>query len=513
MVNLWNKLIHNNKKTIVLLSGPFSCVINALPSSPAKLKFDFKGAWINFMKNNAMQKHKNHQTILILLPILLFAGCGSFSGSKVPEQYIIDVIGAPVVVNCSKSYTLAGHYDYLEKDTVSVAVSAGDLIYFQFMGDEILCYRYNPTDGLNLSIRYDTIYNGFYMNNELIAVSLSQGSEAWEWLAEVDAEILSGIRSLNISLPLSKAEINSLKTISGIISNPGLYIEGDSLLEAVISVFNPEWLIADDLNYSNISDDAKNHLRHLKLLWHSGEDTIDPDFLYGLPEMNSLIIEYWDSTDITDFQFEKLKSLESLSIIESDIHDLSPIAASSKIRNLNLINCETLKEIGAAADLPMLACLGLTGCQNISDIKSILLMPSLSRLSIPSNTSQMEFADILSMHVALQVLELVDCDRITDLSPLEDCSGLRALTLDFNVPDLKPVYQLSGLELLVLAEDFFKDSLAITHIQQALPGTRLVAGGGFCLGSGWILLLVPAVIIGIMIRKRFTGSLHDRVNR
>ena len=99
------------------------------------------------------------------------------------------------------------------------------------------------------------------------------------------------------------------------------------------------------------------------------------------------------------------------------------------------------------------------------------------------------------------------------LSPLEYYSGLKALTLDFDVDDLSPVCQLTGLELLVLAEDFFEDTLAITEIQQALPDTRIVAGGGFCLGSGWILLLVPAIIILVMVRKRFTGSRVARVKR
>jgi hypothetical protein len=111
------------------------------------------------------------------------------------------------------------------------------------------------------------------------------------------------------------------------------------------------------------------------------------------------------------------------------------------------------------------------------------------------------------------VLELVSCDSIKDLSPLEDYSGLKALTLDFDVQDLKPLYQLTGLELIVLSEDFFEDSLAITEIQQAMPDTRIVAGGGFCLGSGWILLLVPAIIVLVILRKKFTGSRFARVNR
>ena len=460
-----------------------------------------------------MQKQTLLSRNAILLIMLALAGCGSTPGSENPEHYIIDVTGTPAVLNCSKSYTFAGHYASEENDTVRVAVAAGDLMYFQFMGDEILCYRYNPADGQNLSLRFDSTYDSFYLNNELISVSLSEGSAAWDWLAGADEQVLTGIRSLFISLPLSETEMNALEMISGVISNPGLFIEGDSLLEEVLSVIKPEWLIAEDLNFSTISDDIKANLKHLELLWHSGAYHLDPDFLYDLPALNSLIIEYWDSSDITDLQFEKLKSLESLSIMESDIHDLAPIAASSKIKNLSLVHCETLNEIGPIADLASIACLELTGCQHIIDIPTILQMPSLTRLSIPGNTSQLEFADIISRHDALQVLEMVGSDSITDLSPLEGYSGLKALTLDFNIPDLRPVYQLIGLELLVLPEELFEDSLAMAEIQQAMPGTRVIAGGGFCLGSGWILLLVPAVIILIIVRKRFTGLRPAKVNR
>jgi hypothetical protein len=444
--------------------------------------------------------------IFLMFTLLLFAGCGPVPGSTDPDQYIIDVTGVPMVLNCSKSYSFAGHFANQENDTVSLAVSAGDLIYLQLLEDDILCYRYNPSDGLNLSLRYDTIYDRFYMNNELVSVRLSEGSAAWDWLTRADGDDLSGIRSFNISLPLLETELNSLEMIAGTLSNPGLYIDGDSLLADVLSVIKPGWLITEHLDYSTISPDTKASLKHLELLWYSGDDPINHDFLASLPELNSLIIEYWDSTDITDFQFAELKNLESLSIIESDIYDLSPIAESSRIRNLNLIYCETLKEIGSAVDLDRITGLGLTGCENITDIPAILQMPQLTRLSVPGNISQMEFADIITRQSTLQVLELIACDGITDLSPLGGYSGLKALTLDFDVHNLEPVYQLAGLELLVLPEEFFEDSLAITEIHQAMPQTRIVAGGGFCLGSGWILLLIPAVIIMVIAKKRITRS-------
>jgi len=444
--------------------------------------------------------------ISVLFTLFLSAACGTIPGSMENGHYIINVTGTPMALNCSKTYYSAGHYDYEENDEVSLAVSAGDLIYFQLMEDEILCYRYQSSDGLDLSLRYDTIYQRFYLNDELISVRLSEGSSAWDWLAGADKRVLSGIRSFHISLPLSEDEIKSLDMLSGVISHPGLYMEGDSMPAEVLTLLKPCWLIAEDLQYSTITEDVKAGLKHLELLWYSGEDFIDQDFLSGLPELNSLIIENWDSTDITDFQFEKLHNLRSLSIIECDIHDLSPIVSAAGIKDLNLIFCESLKDIGAAAELPGMTCLGLTGCEDIIDIPAIIQMPQLTRLSLPGNTSQAEFMDILTSLSNVQVLELIGCNSITDLSPLENYSGLKALTLDLDVPDVHPVCQLKGLELLVLKEDFFNDSLAISEIRHALPDTRIVAGGGFCLGSGWILLLIPAIIILIILKTRLYGS-------
>ena len=473
------------------------------------------GAWFNFKKNSIQEMKKLFFLLKIsfLSTLIMFAGCGTITYPVDTEQYIIDVTGAPMVLNCSKSYSSASHYSYEEDDNVSLAVSAGDLIYFQLMEDDILCYRYNASDGLNLAVSYDTISNLFYLNKKLISAKLSEGSAGWDWLAETDEKVLKSIRSFHISLPLSGTELNLLENLSGEISNPGLYLEGDSQLAEVLSLTKPAWLIAEDLQYSKLAEETKADLKQLELLWHSGEDSFDQDFLFGLPKLNSLILENWDSTDIADFNFAKLKSLESLSIIECDIHDLSPIVGSSKIRDLNLIFCDSLREIGAATDLSGIRCLGLNGCGNIVDIPAILQMPQLTRLSLPENTTQMEFADIITGHSSLQVLELIGCDGISDLSPLEDYTGLKALTLDLQVDDLNPVHQLTGLDLLVLAEEFFEDSLAITEIRQALPDTRIIAGGGFCLGSGWILLLVPAIILLVMLRKRFNGSRFARVNR
>jgi hypothetical protein len=457
-----------------------------------------------------MQKQKIKFRIFFFQAILLLSSFGFLRGSENHQHYVVDVIGPSMALNCSKSFSIAGYYSTEENEMITIPVSGGDLIFFPFIGDENLCYRYDPSDGSNLSLRFDSVYHRFFLNGELISVSLSKGSRAWEWLAQLDEGALGSIRSLYITLPLADEEINSLKRISGFLDNPGFYFEGESQLEEVLSVVNPGWLIAENLNHNNLSDVAKANLVNLELLWYSGTDSMDPAFLYDLPELRSLIIEYWNSTIIKNLQFDRLKNLESLSIIESDLHDLSSFTGLSGIWNLNLIYCEKLNEIGSAAKMTGLSSFGLAGCQHISDARMISQMPSLKRLSLPGNTTQEEFTDIIQRHDELQVLELIECDTIEDLSPLRECSGLRALTLDFDLPDLKPVLQLTGLELLVLAEETFEDSLAIAEIKQSLPRTKVVAGGGFCLGSGWIILILPMMIMLLIIK---TGRPKNRLDR
>jgi hypothetical protein len=471
-------------------------------------KLTFKPGWFNFRKNApcAMKKILLLLVMAALPAFLLLPGCGQIAGKTPADQYIIDVTGIPAIFNCSKSYTYACHYALEEEDTVGLAVAEGDLLYLQFVDEEVMCYRYDPADGLHLSFRYDAALDAFYLNNELISVRLQEGSTAWDWLPVAGEEVLAGIRSLNVYLPLSESEMNRLGNFSGTICHPGLLIEGDSLLEDVITLLEPGWMIAEELDFSALPAQARAGLKHLELLWHLGADPVDYEFLYGLPELRSLIIQYWDSIDFAELHWEELNRLESLTVIESDIRDLDPLVACAEIRNLNIVFCEPLSAVGAITDIPGLTSLGFTGCFQIDSIPLMLEVPSLIRLSFPGNTNQEAFADIVAGLDALEVVEMIQCKGITDLSPLQDHPGLRALTVDFDLPDVKSLTSLSGLELLVLTADYFEDSLAMAEIRKAMPDTRIVAGGGFCLGSGWILLLLPAILLLVMLKQKTVGS-------
>ena len=160
-----------------------------------------------------------------------------------------------------------------------------------------------------------------------------------------------------------------------------------------------------------------------------------------------------------------------------------------------------MEEIGSLAELTGLKSIGFIDCDSITDISVINELPSLTRLVLPANTSQEMFSDIIDNQKSLQVLDLFNCEDITDISPLEGYTGLKALSVDTVHTDFRSLYQMKELELLVLGKDYFKDSLFIAELQDSLPDTKIVPGGGFCMGSGWILLIFPFLFILIQIRK------------
>jgi hypothetical protein len=99
------------------------------------------------------------------------------------------------------------------------------------------------------------------------------------------------------------------------------------------------------------------------------------------------------------------------------------------------------------------------------------------------------------------------------LAPLRDLRNLEGLILAGSFKHIEVVRELKSLRFVGLAADAFKESPEqIAEIRKALPDALVVPVGGFCLGSGWILLLIPAVAVARLLagrrRPATTGSRH-----
>jgi hypothetical protein len=453
-----------------------------------------------------MTKHKSLLLLSMPLFLLLVAGCAK---SKDPNYKKVTITGSSFCANYSRSYSYYGSIAE-ENDSSALMVADGDLLYIM-LGEEGLIFRYKDTDGLQLSLTVDTTDNFiFYKNQELISLNLSDEYNAWDWIEEKTSDTFKNLRSLYISSSLSEKQVSTLKKISEVSTNLGLVLEFEEdqqMVENIIALFNPTWLVLPDIKMKNIKKELTGNLKNLEFLSLTGDNLQDLDFIYQLPRLQSLIIEGWDPETNGGFRFRDLRSLESLALIESEIISLSSIGILPDLKSLHFVECDTLSDINTINQFTGLKSLGFTQCDKISDISSINDIPSLTWLSFPPNISQENFNIITDKHLLLQVVELIECEKINDLSPLKKLNDLRAITLAFPITDFTPLYNSTGLELIILDKDVIEESgEKISELQHALPDTKIIPGGGLCLGSGWILLLIPIVLmirIILIFRKSF----------
>ena len=219
-------------------------------------------------------------------------------------------------------------------------------------------------------------------------------------------------------------------------------------------------------------------------------------FVEELPKLETLI--FYTEDDAADIQFDKLRNLRSLTLIESiDINNLETFSNKNRLRNLFLIGCEVddISPISALADLTGL---GFFYCEGAVDLSKLQNLSRLRWFSFPPNVTQSGFSRFLSQHPKLDVVDLIGCEEIDDLSPLAGLAQIKGLSLDVAVEDVSPLYQLTDLEVLILGEGSF-DEEECEKLQAALPDTQIVINSGGCLGSGWILLMIPIIAAGSLI--------------
>lgn len=83
---------------------------------------------------------------------------------------------------------------------------------------------------------------------------------------------------------------------------------------------------------------------------------------------------------------------------------------------------------------------------------------------------------------------------------------LKVLTVSDTLRDQSTPLQLKNLEYLSLPVASLEDSVFVNQLQKALPNTHIVPNDGFCMGSGWLLLIIPAIFLGVIIRRRYLAQ-------
>ncbi|MCK4879481.1 MAG: hypothetical protein KAS82_02435, partial [Bacteroidales bacterium] len=270
---------------------------------------------------------------------------------------------------------------------------------------------------------------------------------------------------------------------------------GSKRFNEILSICRPDLLVLDD-SWNLPDPEESSLLSNLELLWVDGNIPALAKLARCCGNLESLIIADWQPEPGELLPLSGLKKLQSLTIAESDLTSLSGIEFPKSLRNLHMVSCDTLSDISKLGDFQELNRLGLTLCNEVKDVDILQEMNSLQWLSFPANISHQEFREVTGRLTQLEVVELIGCTEIMNLAPLQALPYLKALVLQLEQEQLTKLDSLERLKLLILTDEVFTDNPEwIKELRSSLPNSTIVPGSGLCLGSGWLLLLLPFILI------------------
>jgi hypothetical protein len=382
----------------------------------------------------------------------------------------------------------------------AILAEEGDLLEFGIQGDgSLVCFfRYQRKDGRRLVLRRDAdAPYKIFLNDRLIALTIEDDPAVGEWVRQCNPRELRHLRSIYFAS--EEADPSFLKKIAKARPHLGLVLDFE-YADNVLSFFTPSWLMTGELEFS---DELLPRLRRLELLY-TGGDIENFDFLGKLPHLDTLIFEGGDSApSILSTVTDKLRSL---TLRGSEIPSLSALRFLKNLRNLHLVGCE-IQDADTLPPFTRLRGVGFTDCKDLADASALQGLRSLEWVAFPPGTSQEEFARCLEANPRLQVVSIFGCENIQDLSPLERLPRLKGLVYDLpdEDEDLPSLPKLQNLEVLMFGDTEPTDH-QLEQLQAAAPNAQVVAGG-YCLGSGWILLVIPAVAaLRLAVRWRKKGA-------
>jgi hypothetical protein len=305
------------------------------------------------------------------------------------------------------------------------------------------------------------------LSGQVVSLDLAKDS-ATIWLLQASTADLAGLRYLRVEDSLSATMQSALERLAAANPRIALNLESDDNLEWMLERFDPlsMWLDARD-----------GHLAGEPQLEYLFLESIDSGVAEVLPTLLNLQSLWLSDLDL-DLNVEQPlhlpRQLEELTVYFDDV-DMRLLDTLPNLRTLRLTSSDW------------------TGG---SDLRA---MTHLRWFGLPANATQAEFVAIIEAHPDLEVLELLGVDSVTDLSPLRGARRLRAVTLSGAFTNLDVLREIPTLEFVGFSKEMMEKSPdEVAAIRAALPGAAVVRVTEFCLGSGWILLLVPLVLFAVM---------------
>jgi len=367
-----------------------------------------------------------------------------------------------------------------------------------FIGAGEVFVRYRASDGRDLTITGNH-WSGKIGDKVVTVVSDEDGSA---WLAAASESQLADVRTLSVG-DVNAATLLAIRRLAAVNPSVDLMFDNNAGLTQVMPLFHPHAVFAPDHSLDDAARHALAGETSIDMLVISADEPGRLDFLGGMPRLRTLALDKWKTKDTGPLP-AGLTGLKTLMVMEQvDFTDLKSLAASvPNLEVLSLIDAENLEDLSGIEKMTRLNTLYVWN-KHITDLRPLADLKDLRWVGLPHNVSQDRFAAFVAAHPALEIVEMMKNESVTDLTPLASLKGLHGLILDGEFDDLDAVQKLTSLRFLGVSKKIWdKMPDQVAAVQKALPDALVVPVQPLCLGSGWILLLVPVPFVAWLIRRR-----------
>jgi hypothetical protein len=330
----------------------------------------------------------------------------------------------------------------------------------------------------------------------------SEHAEGRAWLKSATARQLAELRSFGVDGPVDADVLADVKRLAA--ANPGvdLFVDSKEALSQLLPLFKPAAVFGpedvDAAAWRSLLADQ----RQIEMLIVEADEPGTLDVLSALPNLKTLVISNWDVQQAGSLP-AGLTSLSTLIVVEGHLADVKPLGAvAGGLETLTLFGADDFTDVAGLAGMTGLHTLVLSS-DGIADLAPLATLKNLRWVAFPKKTSPEQFAAFVAAHPKLGIVDMMGNDAVKDLAPLGTLEHLQGLLLDGPYDDLSAVQKLTSLRYVGVSGslwDRMPDQVAA--LQKALPDALVVRVKPLCLGSGWLLLLIPVPFVVEFIRRR-----------
>lgn len=432
-------------------------------------------------------------TIYLPLIIVFLIAAASCESPRSPDYYTFEGYHA-----ASNYSSFGGQNEDSVLATPVIPAMEGDIL----VGDDFVLLAEGQK---NKTLVFSDTASHLRLGGYIFQMNISELSEIVPKLTDED---LGKLSFLVIDQIPTNEQFTTLEKISSVNKSISLSISSEIgttkdsshlLLYKLLTLFNPK-IFNGYLDEKSADLLAKE--TELEALMIPSDDSA----LLILPKIPSLkTIVLMNDTIHPDF-FRNNTEIENIAILNTDIVDTSVLAQFKNLRSIAYPFCENL-DLALFGKLKKLDRLMLYG-DSINNVNALRELKSLRWLHLPIETTQEQFDSIISFQTKIGLLEINSGSNIHDLSKISNCRSLKGLILyGDKMTYKKGLGKLTNLKYLALPEETYADSTYRNLVKKHFPNTTIVPYTGICLGSGWILLLIPLVLIfKFVYRDKIVGA-------